>query len=321
MNTPIGIGDIGILLPDRFVTPAELAEAEQLDSHQREFVERTGVQTVGVLDEEARALAARAVRTLVADTGADPDVLVLAAPRSPDVLLGSDVAAVQAAAGLRRAFGFTVDGLGCVGSSAAWALGADLLRADPSRSSVVIAHASRPTGPDRVRFPVTVVGDGACAMTLAPGERPVLRAHRAEMDGQFHDLFRVDYKAGPAYEWREVCDNVDEYQFKLALHSRDRLKRLVDQVLVDAGVDAGRVAATLMQNVTVGAFDFYESLLSLNIHDVCRENLRRYGHLGAMDVVLNLRDLLAGGDLARGDLVLVLNNSQVAAWAVTLWEV
>jgi 3-oxoacyl-[acyl-carrier-protein] synthase-3 len=320
-NDPIGIGGIGVVLPDRFVSPAALADTEQLDSDQRDFVEATGIRTVGVLEEEARALAARAVRTLVADTGAEPDVLLLAAPRSPDVLLGSDVAAVQAGAGLRRAFGLTVDGLGCVGSSAAWALAADLLRADPSRTSVMLAHASRPTGPDRVRFPVTVVGDGACAMTLVPGGRPVLRAHRAELDGRFHDLFRVDYKAGPAYEWREVCDDVDQYRFTLALHSRDRLKRLVEQVLADAGVDADRVAATLMQNVTAGAFDFYESLLSLDIHDVCRENLRRYGHLGAMDVVLNLRDLLAGGDLARGDLVLVLNNSQVAAWAVSLWEV
>jgi 3-oxoacyl-[acyl-carrier-protein] synthase-3 len=40
-----------------------------------------------------------------------------------------------------------------------------------------------------------------------------------------------------------------------------------------------------------------------------------------MDVVLNLDRLLASGELTTGDLVLVLNNSPVAAWAATLWEV
>jgi 3-oxoacyl-[acyl-carrier-protein] synthase-3 len=76
-----------------------------------------------------------------------------------------------------------------------------------------------------------------------------------------------------------------------------------------------------MQNVTASAFQFYESLLGLPIHPVCAGHLATYGHLGAMDVVLNLDRLLASGDVAAGDLVLVLNNSPVAAWAATLWEV
>jgi 3-oxoacyl-[acyl-carrier-protein] synthase-3 len=105
------------------------------------------------------------------------------------------------------------------------------------------------------------------------------------------------------------------------MHSRLRLGQLVEGVLADAGVERSAVRATLMQNVTASAFTFYEQLLGLPIHDVCRDNLRRLGHLGAMDVVLNLQHLLASGDVATGDLVLVLNNSPVAAWAATLWEV
>src|SRR5262249_60025125 len=128
-------------------------------------------------------------------------VLILVAARSPDVLLGSEATRAQEAAGWHRAVAFTVDGLGCAGSSAAWGLAADLLRADPARTGVAIAHASRPTGVDRVRPPVTVAGDGAFAMTIERGGSPVLRAHRLETDGSFHDLFRVDYKLGPWYEW------------------------------------------------------------------------------------------------------------------------
>jgi 3-oxoacyl-[acyl-carrier-protein] synthase-3 len=76
-----------------------------------------------------------------------------------------------------------------------------------------------------------------------------------------------------------------------------------------------------MQNVTASAYSFYETLLGLPIHPVCRAHLAEYGHLGAMDVVLNLQRLLDSGEIAEGDHVLVLNNSPVAAWAVTLWEV
>lgn len=59
----------------------------------------------------------------------------------------------------------------------------------------------------------------------------------------------------------------------------------------------------------------------LTIHPICATHLARYGHLGAMDVVLNLDRLVASGELRPGDRVLVLNNSPVAAWAVSLWEI
>lgn len=321
-GSEIGVGAIHCLVPDGRTKVTELPEMGLLGHEEAEFARNSGVETVGVFDGRATAgLAAEAVRGLgPADTGR-PDLLILVSPRSPDVLLGSDVGQVQAEAGLTGTFAFTVDGLGCTGSSAAWALARDLIVADPGRDSVVIAHASRPTGADRVRYPVTVIGDGAYAMTMVRGGRPVLRAHRMESDGTFHDLFRVDYKSAPWYEWREECQSADRYRFDLAMHSRERLGRLVDEVLADAGIGKQDVAATLMQNVTAGAFDFYETLLGLPIHPVCRRHLEEFGHLGAMDVVLNLQLLLDEGGLRRGDHVLVLNNSPVAAWAATLWEI
>jgi 3-oxoacyl-[acyl-carrier-protein] synthase-3 len=156
---------------------------------------------------------------------------------------------------------------------------------------------------------------------MVRGGRPVLRAHRMATDGAFNDLFRVDYRRAPWYEWREECASPDRYRFELALHSRSRLRAMVDEVLAEVGLAKSDVRAALMQNVTASAFDFYSSLLDIRIHPVCAANLARYGHLGAMDVVLNLDALLRGEQLAGGDHVLVLNNSPVAAWAVSLWEV
>ncbi|MET7639872.1 3-oxoacyl-[acyl-carrier-protein] synthase III C-terminal domain-containing protein [Streptomyces sp. NPDC005438] len=321
VTEPIGLGPIHCLLPGELVPTGDLPEAPDLDTAGRDFLSGCGIDTVGVIEESAGALAARATTEFVHTHPGDVDVLLHVGARAPDVLLGSDVCRAQAEAGLTNAFSFTVDGLGCTGSSAAWGLAADLLRADPGRQRVLITHASRPTGVDRVRPPVTVTGDGAYAMTVERAGSPLLRAHRVETDGTFHDLFRVDYKDSPWYEWREECTSPDRYRFELAMHSNRRLGRLVEEVLADAGAPRSAVATVLMQNVTASAFDFYEELLQLPVHPVCRDNLARYGHLGAMDVVLNLRDLLDRNEVAPGGLVLVLNNSPVAAWAATLWEV
>lgn len=318
----VGIGAIHCVLPEDRVKVTDLPEFGVLGHDEAEFARSSGVNTVSVFEDAPTTdLAARAVRGLLEANACEPDVLLLVGPRSPEVLLGSDAGHVEQLAGLSTTFSFTVDGLGCAGSSAAWALARDLLLADPGRDSVLVAHASRPTGVDRIRYPVTVIGDGACAMTIVRGGRPVLRAHRQETDGSFHDLFRVDYKQAPWYEWREECRSPDRYRFELALHSQKRLGRLVREVLADAGVTADGVAATLMQNVTASAYGFYEALLGVPIHPVCGQHLGELGHLGAMDVVLNLDRLLASGELAPGDLVLVLNNSPVAAWTVTLWQV
>jgi len=313
----IGIGSTHCLLPADRVAVADLPEFAMLTPEDQDFATGCGIETVGVFGDGPQAeLAAQACRALLDLEPREPDMLLLVGSRAPDVLLGSDPCAVQAAAKLPGAFALGIDGLGCAGSSAAWALARDLLLADPRRDSVIIAHTSRPTGPDRIRNPVTVVGDGAFATTLVRGGRPVLRAHRMETDGTFHDLFRVDYRQAPWYEWRELCTSRSRYRFELAMHSRVRLGALVDGVLEDAGVSRNDVSTVLMQNVTASAYGFYEDLLDLPINPVCQENLRAHGHLGAMDVVLNLDRLVAN----HGDLVLVLNNSPVAAWAATLWE-
>ena len=321
-DAEVGIGAIRCVLPRQRVAVTDLPDHASLRPEEAEFVGSSGVATVGVFpDATTSELAVRACRELLERDRVEPDVLVLVAPRAPEVLLGSEACRVQAESGLGATWSFTLDGLGCAGSSAGWGLARDLLAGDPARRGVLIAHASLPTALERVRYPVTVIGDGAYAMTMVRGGRPVLRAHRLETDGTFHDLFGVDYKRAPWYEWREECSSPDRYRFELAMNSRLRLGRLVDAVLADAGIGKADVAATLMQNVTASAYEFYESLLGLPIHPVCREHLAEYGHLGPMDVVLNLDRLLASGQLERGQFVLVLNNSPVAAWAVTLWEV
>ncbi|MGW9169984.1 3-oxoacyl-[acyl-carrier-protein] synthase III C-terminal domain-containing protein [Streptomyces decoyicus] len=313
----IGIGEIYCLLPESTLPIGEIEpEADAA------FVTASGAQRVGVFPGLSQSdLAAEACRRLLGTGDRSADMLLHCAGRAPDTLLGSDATKVQHAAGLSAGMAFTVDGLGCVGSSAAWGLGRDLLHADPARSRIVITHGSKPTGRLRVRPPVTVVGDGAFAMILVRGGRPVLEAHALETEGSYHDLFKVDYKRTPWHSWAEECSDPARYTFELALESRNRLAALTERVLDAAAVTLADVGAVLMQNVSARAFDFYGDLLGTPIHPVCRDVFERYGHLGAMDVVANLDALLKTGDIGPGDRVLILNNSAVAAWSASLWRV
>jgi 3-oxoacyl-[acyl-carrier-protein] synthase III len=76
-----------------------------------------------------------------------------------------------------------------------------------------------------------------------------------------------------------------------------------------------------MQNLSEGAFTFYEETLGIEFAPACRRNLRRFGHLGPIDVILNLHTELQSGSIENGDRILILNNAPVAAWSVMLFEV
>ncbi|MFD4701986.1 3-oxoacyl-[acyl-carrier-protein] synthase III C-terminal domain-containing protein [Streptomyces niveus] len=316
----IGIGAVHCLLPDERVRVVDLSQFAGLEDAAPGGTDASGVRSVGVHgDTDAGALAARACRELLAASPHEPDVMIHIAARPGEGDVGTDAGRVQHAAGMTAAFPFTVAGSGCAASAVAWALARDLLAADPARRGVLVTYGSRPADGNRVRHPVMIVGDGAFAMTLVRGGRPVLLAHRMRADGRFHDLAGTHARIPGRESSHESAGG--QRAFELAMSGRTHTAALVDEVLAEAGLTKDDVSATLMPNTTTGAYRFYEQALDLPIHPICGEHLARWGHLGPMDVVLNLDRLLATGALTTGDHVLVLGNARVAAWAVTLWEV
>ncbi len=144
----IGIGAIHCLLPEERVAVEDLPELARLTEEELRFAGQAGIKSVGVFpDTEPTELAARACRELLAAHPGDPDLMLHIGSRAPDVLIGSDAGKIAHLAGLTGIFPFTVDGLGCAGSSAAWALGRDLLNGDPSRRTSCSPTAVGPPPP------------------------------------------------------------------------------------------------------------------------------------------------------------------------------
>lgn len=319
-----GIAAIGVALDGTPVRITELPEHAALDEPSRHVYESLGIDTVLVDEADAATLAAAAAKRALETLALGPedvDALVTVQGRVPELLMTSEATRVQAAIGASRATTFSVADLGCVSINSAFLVAGALLDSNPSWSNVLIAHGSKPPAPRRFRFPVTVNGDGGVAVVVTRDATPRIVDLSIETNGEYWDLYRVDFKDKPERDWLEECKSLRTYSFKLAIESRNRFAALNEAVLARAGTTLGDVDHLMMQNLSAGAFRFYEEFLGVEVAKACKTNLARYGHLGSMDVPLNLHTGIESGEVAPGDIVLVMNNSPVAAWSTMLVEV
>ena len=319
-----GLAAIGVSLDGERTRVVDLPEHAELDEPARHVYESLGIDTVLVDPADAATLAASAARAALDTAGVRPedvDALVTVQGRVPELLMASEATRIQAEVGAARATTFSVADLGCVSINSAVLVGRALLDGHPSWSTVLIAHGSKPPAPRRFRYPVTVNGDGGVAVVLTRDARPRLLDLAIETNGEYWDLYRVDFKDKPEREWLEECKSLKTYSFKLAIESRNRFAALNEAVLARASKTMDAVDHFVMQNLSAGAFRFYEEFFRVEFAKACKTNLARYGHLGSMDVPLNLHTAIETGEASPGDLVLVMNNSPVAAWSTMLVEI
>jgi 3-oxoacyl-[acyl-carrier-protein] synthase-3 len=322
MRAPAGVAAIEVYLPGRLTAARMLPEVADLDPAQARSCLGLGIDTV--LDAsgfDAEDLAVGAVQRLLHTTDCDPDsvnALLLMESRAPDRLLVSAATRVQHESGLCRAVSLSVGGLGCVASSLALALARSLLLTNPGWSNIVLAYGSRPATTRRYRHPVTIIGDGGVAVLVTRDGHARLVDSEQQTNGEYWDLFGVDFRYRSPEDWQVTCRDPQLYSFQLALESRNRFRELNERLLARNALDMSDIQHVIIQNLSLGAVRFHERTLKARIALCCLDNLQTYGHLGAMDVLLNLRTGLDSGDFRSGDLVLLMNNSPVAAWSSTL---
>ncbi|WP_194835066.1 3-oxoacyl-ACP synthase [Nocardia sp. XZ_19_369] len=319
---PITIGPVTSWFPDRTVPVGELPELAELSNHRRTHALSLGIDTIRCAGADTEVdIAAAAATAVLTGAGLAPgeiDALLLVQGRAPQYLLASEATRLQHRLGLRDAFVACVGDLGCVSVSAAFTLAAALLRGTPGcRTVLVVAAAKTPTS-QRYRAPMTLLGDGGAAVVLStvrPG-RYELVDHVVRSDGKYADLFRIDYRDRAQAAWSEECASEPDYSFRLAVESKKRFAAMNSELLAGHGTTMSQVDAVVTQNLSVGAFAFWEEAMDVTIDQVCRRNLAAYGHLGSIDVLVNLED--AAATLGGGDHLLVLNSSPVAAWSSSL---
>ncbi|WP_424186406.1 3-oxoacyl-[acyl-carrier-protein] synthase III C-terminal domain-containing protein [Actinokineospora sp. G85] len=320
----IALAAAGWRLPDP-VPAADLPELAALSPAEQATRAALGIDSVAVDDTlTSTDLAALAARRALAAADRDPgdvDVLLVIESRAPDTLISSEATRLQGALGADRAITFAVGGLGCASLTPALLTADGLLRADPDLRTVLVAHGSKPATPGRYRHPVTLNGDSGGALVVTREGPLHVRDMLLETNGDYADLFRVDYRDRPFPQWREECADLPTYSFRLALETRNRLRALSDRLLHRNGLRPADVACHISQNLSATSLRIHEEILGAPLTKSCHDNLTRYGHLGPNDVFLNLYTALDRGELGVGDRAVLLNVSPVAAWSALLVEV
>ncbi|MFG3510031.1 3-oxoacyl-ACP synthase [Streptomyces sp. NPDC047821] len=316
---PVAIRSAAWYLPEHTLP---VTGVRTLDEAERTTRDGLGIDTVRADDRLCSVtLAERAARRALDRAGLDArdlGAMVVVESRVQETFLSSEATRLQHRLGADNATTFSVGGLGCVSITPALLAARGLLAADPALDHVLVVHGSKPATTLRYRHPVTVNGDGGQALLLArDGDTRVLDITQ-QTNGRYWDLFHVDYRDRPTAQWREQCTEPSTYSFALAMETRNHLAAMMDDLLRRNGIGRGDVAGYISQNLSAGSFTFLEDSLDIELLPACRDNLRRYGHLGPNDVFLNLRTALDREELAPGDLAVLINVSPVAAWSLLL---
>ena len=319
MSAPneVFVAATGIAVPPGRMPVDELIERESLASPEIGVLLRLGVETVAVApagtEFQMQVAAARDALEAAGIGGTDLAAILLVGSRSPERFMTSEATRLQDALGATGAVAFSVGDLGCAGMAAALDVGRSLLATHPTWNHLLVAHSSSPVGERRYRHPVTVNGDGACAVVLAREGVWRIAEVFLETNGAYWDLYSVDFRDRPPTDWVEVCSDLRSYSFGLAVESRNRFRDLIARA---GGVDDN--PSVFLQHLSQAAFDLYEEVLGLRIATVCREHTRTLGHLGSMDMILDLHHQTP--EKASVGRAVALANSPVAAWAAVVFD-
>jgi len=310
--------------PDRTVTVADLPGRATLNAAEREAMTGLGIGRIYADDTVSGfELASAAARDALARAGLAPSdigALILIEPRAPESLMVSEATRLQAVLGLDRATVFTVGGLGCVSVTPALLTARGLIAADHEMDNVLIVHGSKPVAPLRYRHPVTVSGDGGMAAVISRTGPTRILDILQETNGDYWDLFAVDYRVRPANRWQERCRDLHDYTFLLAVESGTRLRAMHTKLLRRNNINPDDDLVHIGHNLSDGSLHFIEETLDVEITPACYDNLHHHGHLGPNDVLLNLRTAIERGELHPGQRALLINSSPVAAWSLVLVE-
>ncbi len=321
----IGIKAIKSYFVGNKISLENLPEATLLKGEELDHYNTTGIKTVyDSGDISSYQLALGAAQKILDEEEMSPesiDIIIYIKSRVPDFLISSEATRLKHDLKTEKALTFSISDLGCVDSTMAIKLAKELLIANTSAQNVLITYGSKQFTPSRFRFPVTITGDGGVACIIGRTEQNKIIDVQIDSNGNYWDLFKLEYKDRSFEEYQETCSDIRKYGFELALESRNRFMDLNQKIAADNGRELANVNHFLMQNITIRAYDYYQDAFGFKLSPFCRMNLSQYGHLGAADILLNYQTLQQAKILKKGATVIVMNNSPVAAWSSILIEV
>ncbi len=330
MTPRVGLLDIGVFMPERWMSAAEISQASEIP--EEVLIERFGLDgkhIAGPEDHVSTMAAAASIQALErAGVGADEvDVVMYFGSMGKDYYIWSAAPKIQELMGARNAWALEMSYVSC-GAPVALKVATDLLRADPDISTMVIAGACRESHfldytNQRSRFMFNF-GDGGAAAVLRRGDdgHEVL-ASKIITDGQFADDVAI-YAGGSRIP--TTHETVDGGKHFFDVGDPQSMKERLDPVsgvnfvkialdtCAAAGVDIGDVKLLAPIHFKRSFFDWI--VAELGIPEERTAYLRRHGHMSGIDPLVGID--MRRDDLSPGDLVLCLSAGTGYTWAASV---
>ncbi len=303
------ITGVATYVPDRVVANAELART--LDTSDEWIITRTGIRErrIGAPGETTSTMGAEAVRRLMAARNLGPrdvDVLVVATV-TPDMLFPATACLIQDRLGLENVWGFDLSAA-CSGFLYALTTGAQFVASGAHRRVVVVGADLMSAIIDPLdRTTAVLFGDGAGAVLLEeaePGYGILDFVHRVDGSGASDLMMPAGGSLKPA-----TTGTVAAREHYLKQNGRTVFKFAVSQMagsverlLERHALRATDLAAVIPHQANQRILDATADRLGLP-RERMASVIARFGNTTAATLPLALDDVVRGGKLKRGDLV------------------
>jgi 3-oxoacyl-[acyl-carrier-protein] synthase III len=329
--TRVGIVGTAAYLPDRWMTAAEVATASGIP--EGVVVDKFGLRGkhIAATDEHVSDLAVAAAQRLLSEHGVDPatiDVVVYYGSQWKDYAIWQAAPWIAHRLGCVNAFALEFDNVSH-GTPMALRLCRDYLAAEPELRRVLAVAASRESylldyTNERSRFMFNF-GDGAAA-ALIERDHPAneILASHAITDGSLS--LQVKVPSGGSVEPPWAVDGNGSYHLDVA--DPAAMKERLDATSLDnfsavAEGALGKAGLTLADVSLLAGIHMKRSM-----HDVVLDRLGvdparapyldDTGHMSGVDPLLALDRAVRAGEVAAGDIVLLLAAGTGYTWAATV---
>jgi 3-oxoacyl-[acyl-carrier-protein] synthase-3 len=201
--------------------------------------------------------------------------------------------------GLTKAAVFPLAQQGCTTLLAAIRLARDMIRAEPEVSRVLCVSVDVLPAQSPREAIFNLLSDGSCAVVVERGcTRNEIVLTRQVAKGYYWDPEALQVELMAAY-------------FPTARH-------VLLRTLEDAGIRREDVRWLVPQNVSFQSWRILLSLLQWPLDVLYKDNISDKGHTIAADTVINLKDILDRGLVARGEYLILFSFGFGANWTAIL---
>jgi 3-oxoacyl-[acyl-carrier-protein] synthase-3 len=314
-----GIVDFEVRFPSSRATVQEMHEASGLNVGQ--ILEITHCAEFPVLGdrEQAWELTAEAARAVIRRTHVPAEAIrqvIYAGSGEWDIPFWSPAARVAAELGIDRAHCFEVANF-CNASMTAVRIALDGIAASRSGYALVLAG-------DRLSQMVDYGDpDSKALFNFGDAAAAILLAREGSMFDVLHSAMRTDpswsdYYSGELWDDRVIMRRRGRRE-GLAAAYVENFTSLIHDTLRALDRNLTDVAYFLMNQ---GDRGMHERLLQTMGFPATKSlfHYDRLGHMGSVDTLIGLQELMAGGKLQQGDLILLGTSAMGFSWGITALE-